>query len=107
MDMPSASVIGLLHPGEMGAAVGRPLSGAGYPVLWASEGRGPETAARARAAGLADAGTVADVAERADLILSICPPHAALDTAWAEPGTLTGEPVSKVLAALTGEAARD
>ena len=25
----------------------------------------------------------------------------------AEPGTLTGEPVSKVLAALTGEAARD
>jgi 3-hydroxyisobutyrate dehydrogenase-like beta-hydroxyacid dehydrogenase len=86
MDMPSAIVIGLLHPGEMGAAVGRCLTGAGYTVLWASDGRGPETAARARAAGLADAGTAAEMAERADTILSICPPHAALDTAWAVQG---------------------
>ena len=86
MDLPSAFVIGLLHPGEMGAAVGRCLTGAGYTVLWASEGRGPETAARARAAGLTDAGTAAEMAERADLILSICPPHAALDTAWAVQG---------------------
>jgi 3-hydroxyisobutyrate dehydrogenase-like beta-hydroxyacid dehydrogenase len=86
MDLPSAFVIGLLHPGEMGAAVGRCLTGAGYTVLWASEGRGPETAARARHAGLTDAGTAAEMAERADLILSICPPHAALDTAWAVQG---------------------
>jgi 3-hydroxyisobutyrate dehydrogenase-like beta-hydroxyacid dehydrogenase len=86
MDMPSAFVIGLLHPGEMGAAIGRCLTGAGYSVLWASEGRGPETAARARAAGLTDAGTAAEMAERAALILSICPPHAALDTAWAVQG---------------------
>jgi 3-hydroxyisobutyrate dehydrogenase-like beta-hydroxyacid dehydrogenase len=70
----------------MGAAVGQCLTGAGYRVLWASEGRGPETAARARAAGLADAGTAAEMAERADVILSICPPHAALDTAWAVQG---------------------
>jgi len=86
MNLPSAFVIGLLHPGEMGAAVGRCLTGAGYTVLWASEGRGPETAARARAAGLTDAGTAAEMAERADLILSVCPPHAALDTAWAVQG---------------------
>jgi 3-hydroxyisobutyrate dehydrogenase-like beta-hydroxyacid dehydrogenase len=86
MDLPSAFVIGLRHPGERGAAVGRCLTGAGFTVLWASEGRGPETAARARAAGLADAGTAAEIAERADLILSICPPHAALDTAWAVQG---------------------
>ena len=86
MDLPSAFVIGLLHPGEMGAAVGQCLTGAGYTVLWASESRGPETAARARAAGLADAGTAAEMAERADLILSVCPPHAALDTAWGVQG---------------------
>jgi 3-hydroxyisobutyrate dehydrogenase-like beta-hydroxyacid dehydrogenase len=86
MAMPSAIVIGLLHPGEMGAAVGRCLTGAGYTVLWASEGRGPETAARARAAGLDDAGTVAEVADRADVVFSICPPHAALDVAWAVQG---------------------
>jgi len=30
------TVIGLLHPGEMGAAVGRCLTGRGYTVLWAS-----------------------------------------------------------------------
>ncbi len=86
MDMPSATVIGLLHPGEMGAAVGRCLTNAGHVVLWASQGRGPETAARARAAGLEDAGTPEEIAERADIILSICPPHAALDVAWAVQG---------------------
>jgi 3-hydroxyisobutyrate dehydrogenase-like beta-hydroxyacid dehydrogenase len=86
MDMPSGPVIGLLHPGEMGAAVGQCLTGAGCEVLWASEGRGPQTAARARAAGLTDAGTAAEVADRADVIFSICPPHAALDVAWAVQG---------------------
>jgi 3-hydroxyisobutyrate dehydrogenase-like beta-hydroxyacid dehydrogenase len=86
MDMANASVIGLLHPGEMGAAVGQCLASAGHDVLWASEGRGPETAARARAAGLTDTGTAVEMAERADVIFSICPPHAALDTAWAVQG---------------------
>ena len=86
MDMPRGPVIGLLHPGEMGAAVGRCLTGAGHEVLWASEGRGPQTAARARAAGLTDAGTPAEVADRADIIFSICPPHASMDVAWAVQG---------------------
>ncbi len=82
----SEAMIGLLHPGEMGAAVGRCLTGAGHAVLWASENRGPQTAARARAAGLADAGTAAELADGADVILSVCPPHAALDVAWAVQG---------------------
>jgi 3-hydroxyisobutyrate dehydrogenase-like beta-hydroxyacid dehydrogenase len=86
MDLPSVNVIGLLHPGEMGAAVGRCLADRGHSVLWASDGRGPETAARARAAGLNDAGTAAEVAEMADVILSVCPPHVALDVAWAVQG---------------------
>jgi 3-hydroxyisobutyrate dehydrogenase-like beta-hydroxyacid dehydrogenase len=76
-------VIGLLHPGEMGAAVGGCLTGLGHQVCWASQGRGPATAARARAAGLSDAGTAAEVAGRSDIILSICPPHAAAATAHA------------------------
>jgi 3-hydroxyisobutyrate dehydrogenase-like beta-hydroxyacid dehydrogenase len=82
----SELTIGLLHPGEMGAAVGRCLTGAGHEVLWASDGRGPQSAARARAAGLTDAGTVAEVADSADVIVSVCPPHAALDVAWAAQG---------------------
>jgi 3-hydroxyisobutyrate dehydrogenase-like beta-hydroxyacid dehydrogenase len=75
------TTIGLLHPGEMGAVVGRCLTGAGHTVLWASKGRSEDTAARARASALTDAGTVAAVADRAEVVLSVCPPHAALDVA--------------------------
>jgi 3-hydroxyisobutyrate dehydrogenase-like beta-hydroxyacid dehydrogenase len=70
----------------MGAAVGRCLTQNGYPVLWASEGRSPATRARARAAGLTDAGTIGAVAAQAGIILSVCPPHAAADVAWAVHG---------------------
>ncbi len=72
--------VGLLHPGEMGAAVGAVLRGQGHRVVWASEGRSDETRARATAAGLEDVGSVSKVAE-ADVVFSICPPHAALDVA--------------------------
>ncbi len=72
-------IVGLLHPGEMGASVGRALQAGGHDVVWASEGRSDETRARART--FRDAGTVAELAGEAELILSICPPHAALDVA--------------------------
>jgi 3-hydroxyisobutyrate dehydrogenase-like beta-hydroxyacid dehydrogenase len=50
-------------------------------VLWASEGRAAATAARAIDAGLTDAGTAAEITSRADVVISVCPPRAALDTA--------------------------
>jgi 3-hydroxyisobutyrate dehydrogenase-like beta-hydroxyacid dehydrogenase len=77
------TVIGLLHPGEMGAAVAGCLTARGHEVRWVSEGRGPATAARAAQAGLADAGTITALAGQAGIILSVCPPHAALPTARA------------------------
>jgi 3-hydroxyisobutyrate dehydrogenase-like beta-hydroxyacid dehydrogenase len=73
--------VGLLHPGEMGAAVGENLLLAGHHVLWASEGRSAETRERAELAGLEDVGTVEALARRSQVILSICPPHAALEVA--------------------------
>jgi 3-hydroxyisobutyrate dehydrogenase-like beta-hydroxyacid dehydrogenase len=73
--------VGLLHPGEMGAAVGAVLVARGHEVLWASEGRSDATAARARAAGLADVGSVAALAHRSAVVFSVCPPHAALEVA--------------------------
>jgi 3-hydroxyisobutyrate dehydrogenase-like beta-hydroxyacid dehydrogenase len=79
-------IIGLLNPGEMGAAVGRCLTAAGYTVLWAAAGRSPDTARRATAAGLTDVGTARQLAGRSHVIVSICPPHAALDVAWAVHG---------------------
>jgi 3-hydroxyisobutyrate dehydrogenase-like beta-hydroxyacid dehydrogenase len=86
MDLQSGTVVGLLHPGEMGTAVGRCLTERGYTVLWASQGRSPETEARAKAAGLTDAGTPRELAAQAGVIISVCPPHAALDVAWAVHG---------------------
>jgi 3-hydroxyisobutyrate dehydrogenase-like beta-hydroxyacid dehydrogenase len=52
-------------------------------VLWASDGRSAQSAARAEQAGLQDAGMATELAARSDLVLSICPPHGALDTALA------------------------
>ena len=72
--------VGLLHPGEMGAAVGAVLHGRGHRVLWASDGRSAETRARAEAAALEDVGTATEVA-RSEIVFSICPPHAALEVA--------------------------
>jgi 3-hydroxyisobutyrate dehydrogenase-like beta-hydroxyacid dehydrogenase len=81
-----AMTVGLLNPGEMGAAVGQCLTASGHTVLWASEGRSEQTAERAKAAGLDDAGTPRELAAQASVILSVCPPHAALDVAWAVHG---------------------
>lgn len=86
MNLRTARTIGLLHPGEMGAAVGRCLIGTGHRVVWASEGRGAETATRAGAVGLTDVRTARRLVAEAEVILSVCPPHAALDVAWAVHG---------------------
>jgi 3-hydroxyisobutyrate dehydrogenase-like beta-hydroxyacid dehydrogenase len=82
----AGSVIGLLHPGEMGAAVAGCLTAHGHQVLWVPAGRSAETAARAAAAGLSTAASVEDLAGRVDVILSVCPPHAARQTASAVAG---------------------
>jgi 3-hydroxyisobutyrate dehydrogenase-like beta-hydroxyacid dehydrogenase len=70
----------------MGAAVAGALSARGGTVLWASAGRSAATAERAQAAGLGDAGDVEEVCRRCEILLSICPPHAALDVAQAASG---------------------
>ena len=84
--MPEEPIIGLLNPGDMGAAAGQCLTDLGYTVLWASDGRGEDSKARAAAAGLTDAGTPRRLADQARFILSVCPPHAALDVAWSVHG---------------------
>jgi 3-hydroxyisobutyrate dehydrogenase-like beta-hydroxyacid dehydrogenase len=78
------TVVGLLHPGEMGAAIGGLLHERGHEVRWASEGRSPDTVRRA--ARFADAGGVPALAAGVDVLLSVCPPHAALDVARSVAG---------------------
>lgn len=72
---------GIIHPGEMGAAVGAALVDRGHGVAWASRGRSADTARRAAEAGLSDTGTLERMVEDAEVILSVCPPHAALAVA--------------------------
>ena len=62
----------------MGAAVGACVDG---EVIWASERRSEAT--RARAARFRDVDTVAALVAEAEVILSICPPHAAVEVAQA------------------------
>jgi 3-hydroxyisobutyrate dehydrogenase-like beta-hydroxyacid dehydrogenase len=68
----------LFHPGEMGAALGTALAVRGFRVLWASQGRSTQSAARARAASLEDACTIEQAVKAAEVVVSVCPPLAAL-----------------------------
>jgi len=72
--------IGLLHPGEMGSAIGKCLVDAGHRVLWDPDGRSTATRERAGAAGLTGV-PIAEILARSYVILSVCPPHAVLDVA--------------------------
>ena len=73
--------LGLLHPGEMGASVGAAARSAGAEVLWASEGRSRATRERAERAGFRDTGDLRTLLGRSEAVLSVCPPHCALDLA--------------------------
>jgi 3-hydroxyisobutyrate dehydrogenase-like beta-hydroxyacid dehydrogenase len=73
--------IAILHPGEMGAAIGARLRAKGLRVLWASAGRSAATRERAARAGLEDAGTLRDALAASNLVISVCPPHGALTLA--------------------------
>jgi 3-hydroxyisobutyrate dehydrogenase-like beta-hydroxyacid dehydrogenase len=75
------TTIGILHPGEMGSAVGAAARAGGARVLWASAGRTPATRDRAEADGLEDAGALGRLGAVSEVILSVCPPAAALDVA--------------------------
>jgi 3-hydroxyisobutyrate dehydrogenase-like beta-hydroxyacid dehydrogenase len=67
----------------MGAAIGAILVERGEEVLWCPRGRSEATAQRAQDAGL----TGVDDLEGVDVILSVCPPHAAVDVARSVRGT--------------------
>ena len=78
------TAIGLLHPGDMGAAVGAVLVGAGHDVAWVvRRALGRDRDAGAARPGCATPRTVGALAGEAEVIVSLCPPHAALDTARA------------------------
>ena len=84
-------VVGVLHPGAMGAALGSALKARAGVVIWADGGRSHNTAKRAELADLIAVPDVAALAQRADLVISICPPHAALEVAEQVAAGLAGQ----------------
>ena len=74
--------VAVLHPGEMGSAVGAALVETGAEVVWRSAGRGAASRRRADDAGLLEV----DDLEGCDVVLSVCPPGAAVEVARSVAG---------------------
>ncbi|MEV8529280.1 DUF1932 domain-containing protein [Streptomyces sp. NPDC052000] len=83
MDQPT---VGILHPGSMGAAVAACAATNAAAVFWCTSGRSPASAARAKQSGLTPVSTLAELLDRSDIVISLCPPAAAEDLAHAVAG---------------------
>ena len=73
--------VALLHPGNMGVTIGAAAATSGARVIWASQQRSKATRERARQAGLVDVESLASAVRESDVVLSVCPPHAAIELA--------------------------
>jgi 3-hydroxyisobutyrate dehydrogenase-like beta-hydroxyacid dehydrogenase len=73
--------IGIINPGQMGVFIAASAIRSGNAVYWASEGRGKKTRERAEEHGLTEVGLLRELCDSCEIILSVCPPHAAEDVA--------------------------
>ncbi|MFF8910954.1 DUF1932 domain-containing protein [Streptomyces olivaceoviridis] len=78
MDQPT---VGILHPGSMGAAVAARAATNAAKVLWCETGRSTASVERAAQFGLTPVATLAELLDRSDIVISLCPPAAAEDLA--------------------------
>lgn len=78
-----SQTVGILHPGQMGVSIAASIRNGGHTVYWASHGRSADTRARAEENGLRDAGTLQDLCGLCEIVVSVCPPHAAEEVAHA------------------------
>src|ERR1044072_2021778 len=73
--------VALLHPGNMGATIGAAAATSGARVIWASHQRSQAIQERAKRAGRVDVKNLLDAVRESEVILSVCPPDAALGLA--------------------------
>ncbi len=73
--------VGIVHPGAMGIFVAASILNSGYEVCWASEGRSSDSMKRAEQFQLSAVGDLASLCRESDVLVSVCPPHAALKMA--------------------------
>lgn len=99
----------VLHPGAMGASIAAAVSSAGHEVIGVASGRSRATIDRAREAQITLVETLEEAMNRVDVVLSICPPEAALDVAHEVQATgydgiyVDGNAISPETAAAIGE----
>lgn len=86
------STIGVLYPGEMGAALAGLFRAGGFRVVTTCRDRSRRTAESARGAGLELLDGLESVVAVSDIILSLVPPAAALDIARQVAGCATALP---------------
>ena len=76
------TTVGVLHPGAMGVTVAATCAAnSAAEVVWCSAGRPIASVDRATSAGLAAVDTLDELVGRSEVIVSVCPPGAALDVA--------------------------
>jgi len=73
--------VGILHPGSMGTSVAATIQNSGHRVYWASNGRSIQTRQRAETQGLIELSTLEELCATCEMIVSVCPPHAAEEVA--------------------------
>lgn len=83
-------VIGIVHPGAMGAAIGSALKPVASAVIWAAAGRSYRTSKRAEIADLVGVPDVAALVARADVVISVVPGPAAREVAEQVVAARTG-----------------
>jgi 3-hydroxyisobutyrate dehydrogenase-like beta-hydroxyacid dehydrogenase len=108
-------IVGILHPGSMGAAVAACAATNASAVLWCESDRSPASAERAARFGLTAVATLSELLDRSDIVISLCPPAAAEDLArdaaehhfagaYVEANAINPERVQRIAALLGPEA---
>lgn len=115
--MTTPATIALLHPGQMGAAVGHELTKTGAHVLWHPAGRSDASVRRAEKAGLEAVRDMSVLTERSSVVISLCPPAAAEATAeevrktgfsgiFLDANAISPERVERISAGMAAQGAR-
>jgi 3-hydroxyisobutyrate dehydrogenase-like beta-hydroxyacid dehydrogenase len=74
-------IVGVLYPGAMGISVAAAARRSGHTATWCSAGRSPATRQRAEGHKLLEISSMKEFCQACDVLISVCPPHAAVDIA--------------------------
>ena len=80
----------ILYPGDMGSAVGKALVDGGWTVVSCLESRGASTVSAAAAAGITPVATLEAAVAAADVVISLVPQSAVVETATAFGAVVAG-----------------